>query len=121
MNGAWLDIRVWAVVLAVSVLGTVTTLVYYYLGRQGVGTVRKRVPQITEERWDRAEHLYEEHGSKLLFLSALPGIGILLQSAAGALGIGLLIYLVWVLIGRLVRNLALLLLFDRALGLFVGG
>ena len=121
MIGTLLDIKVWAVILALSALGTVTTLVYYYLGKEGASAVQERVPQITEERWDRAEHLYEEHGSKLLFLSALPLVGVLLQSAAGAVGVGLAVYFVWVWIGRLVRNWVLLLLFDQALGLFVGG
>ena len=118
--GQLLDIKVWLVVLAISALGTVATLAYYYLGKQGVRAVLERAPQITEERWDRAEHLYEKHGSKLLFLSALPVVGAVLESAAGALGVGLAVYVVWVLVGRLVRNWMLLLLFDQALGLFVG-
>ena len=118
---AFLDIKLWAVVAAVSALGTVTTLAYYYLGREGARTVQERVPQITQEQWDRAEYLYEEHGSKLLFLSALPVVGVLLQSAAGAVGIGLAVYFVWVLTGRLVRNWVLLLFFNQALGLFVIG
>lgn len=121
MSSTLFDIKLWGVVVAVSVLGTVTTLAYYYLGKRGARAVQERVPQITEERWDRAEHLYKEHGSKLLFLSALPVVGVLLQSAAGAVGIGLAVYFVWVLTGRLVRNWALLLLFNQALGLFVGG
>jgi membrane protein YqaA with SNARE-associated domain len=120
MIGVLLDIRMWLLVLAISALGTVTTLAYYYLGKKGAKAVQQRVPQITEERWDRTEHLYEEYGSKLLFLSALPGVGMVLQSAAGALGVGLAVYVVWVLIGRLVRNWVLFLLFDQALGLFVG-
>ena len=120
MMGQLLDIKIWLVVLAFSVLGTVTTLAYYYLGKRGGKAVQDRVPQITEERWDRAEQLYEEYGSKLLFLSALPVVGVLLQSAAGALGVGLAVYVVWVLIGRLVRNWVLFLVFEQALGLFVG-
>ena len=118
--GQLLDIKMWLVVLVISVLGTVTTLAYYYLGKRGARAVQDRVPQITEERWDRAEHLYEEYGSKLLFLSALPVVGLLLHSAAGALGVGLAVYVIWVLLGRLVRNWVLFLLFEQALGLFVG-
>ena len=121
MIGALLDIKMWAVILVVSALGTATTLAYYYLGREGARAVQERVPQITEDRWDQAEGLYQEHGSKLLVLSALPVLGVLLQSAAGAVGIGLAVYLVWVLTGRLVRNWVLLLLFNQALGVFVSG
>ena len=118
--GLVLDIKIWLVVLAVSALGTVATLTYYYLGRQGAEAVKARLPQITEERWDRVEHLYEQHGSKLLFLSALPVLGVLLQSAAGVAGMGLTVYIAWVLIGRLVRNSVLVLLFEQTLGLFLG-
>ena len=86
-----LDIKVWSVILAISALGTAATLTYYYLGKQGARALLERVPQITEERWDRAEHLYEKHGSKLLFLSTVPVVGALLESAAGALGVGLIV------------------------------
>jgi membrane protein YqaA with SNARE-associated domain len=120
MIGVLLDIKIWLVVLAISGLGTVTTLAYYYLGKQGAKAVQQHVPQITDERWDRAQHLYEEYGSKLLLLSSLPMVGVVLQSAAGALGMGLVVYVVWVLIGRLVRNWALVILFNQTLGLFVG-
>ena len=120
MIDVFFDIKLWAVILAISALGTITTLAYYFLGKKGARAVQERVPQITDERWDRAEHLYEEHGSKLLFLSALPVAGVVLQSAAGAVGVGLAVYFVWVLTGRLVRNWVLFLLFEQTLGLFVG-
>jgi membrane protein YqaA with SNARE-associated domain len=115
-----LDIRAWLAVLIVSVLGTAATLTYYYLGKEGVHAVMKRVPQITEERWDRAQRLYGKVGSKLLFLSSVPMVGALLETAAGALGTGLIVYLVWVLVARVVRNWILLLVFDQTLRLFSG-
>jgi membrane protein YqaA with SNARE-associated domain len=115
-----LDIRIWLVVLAVSALGTGAALAYYYLGRKGVHAVMERLPQITEERWDRATRLYQKVGSALLFLSGVPLIGALLQTAAGALGVGLIAYVVWVLLGRVVRNWILLLLFDQTLQILAG-
>jgi membrane protein DedA with SNARE-associated domain len=120
MTGHLLDIKIWLIVLAISAMGTAATSTYYYLGKRGARAVLERVPQITEDRWKRAEQLYEEHGSKLLFLSAVPIVGVVLQSAAGALGMGLLVYLIWVLAGRLVRNWVIVLLFDQTLRLFVG-
>lgn len=115
-----LNINVWLVVLIVSGLGTAATLVYYYLGREGVHAVMERPPQITEERWDRATRLCQKVGSAHLFLSGVPLVGALLQTAAGALGVGLTAYVVWVLLGRVVRNWILLLLFDQTLQMLTG-
>lgn len=115
-----LDIKVWLVVLIVSALGTAATLAYYYLGREGGRAVMDRLPQITPERWDRATNLYQRVGSRLLVLSSVPVIGAVLQAAAGALGVGLDVYIVWVLLSRVLRNWILLLLFDQTLQLFSG-
>jgi membrane protein YqaA with SNARE-associated domain len=115
-----LDIKAWLVVLIASALGTGAALAYYYLGKEGVHAVMERLPQITEDRWDRATHLYHEVGSRLLILSSVPVIGALLQTAAGAMGVGLTAYVVWVLLSRVLRNWILLLLFDQTLQLFAG-
>lgn len=115
-----LDIKTWLAVLIVSVLGTAATLTYYYLGREGAHAVMKRVPHITEERWERAQRIYSKVGSKLLFLSGVPMVGALLETAAGALGTGLTVYLVWVLVARVVRNWILLLVFEQTLRIFSG-
>ncbi len=115
-----LDPKIWVLVIAASTLGTSASLAYYYLGKKGADEVLARYPQIGRERWDRVQHLYRDHGSPLLVLSLLPMVGLLIESAAGAFGIRLAIYLCWVLIGRVLRNWLLLLFFDQTARLLVG-
>ncbi len=115
-----LNVRIWLLVLVASALGTTATLAYYYLGKRGGEAVLERFPQIGRDRWDRAQELYQDHGSGLLFFSLVPWVGILLTSAAGAFGIALTTYFFWVLLGRLARNWMILLLFDQTLGLLLG-
>ncbi len=110
-----LEVKVWVLVVGLSVLGTLATLAYYYLGRQGYEAVLERFPQIQREQWDRVHSLYDRHGSALLFLSSVPVIGILFTTAAGAFGIQILTFVLWVLVGRLTRNVLVFVLFDQAL------
>jgi membrane protein YqaA with SNARE-associated domain len=115
-----LNLKIWLLVLIISVLGTIVTLAYYYLGKQGVRAVLARFPQLKHAQWDRVQHLYEEHGSGLLFFSSLPVVGVLFTAVAGAVDIGLATYFLWVLLGRMFRNWIILLLFDQTLVLFFG-
>lgn len=115
-----LDIKMWLVILIVSALGAIVTLAYYYLGKEGAEAVFSRFPQIDTERWSRVQHLYEKHGSGLLFLTFIPMAGVLLSTAAGAFGVSLWVYLFWVWIGRVARNWVLVQIFDQALAVLVG-
>lgn len=114
------DLKLWLLMLLVSVLGTIAPLTYYAVGKRGTHAVLERFPQVTEERWERAHRLYEKHGVGLAFLTAIPMIGIVLSAAAGAFGIRLVSFAAWVLAGRLIRNLLVLLLFDTALQIVIG-
>jgi len=118
--GLLLEAKIWLLVLIVSLLGTVVTLAYYYLGKQGVKAVLERFPQLKEDQWDRVQQLYQEHGSGLLFFSSLPIVGVLFATVAGAVGIGLATYFLWVLLGRVLRNWTILLLFNQTVVLFLG-
>lgn len=120
MRGSILEVKLWLLVLGLSILGAVATLAYYYLGKKGYEAVLKRFPQIKREQWDRVHSLYERYGSILLVLSSIPIFGILFTTAAGALGIRVVVFFLWVLLGRLARNLGMVLLLDQAVELFLG-
>ena len=109
------DLRIWGVVLAISVLGMGAALVPYYLGRRGIAAVMARFPHLKEEQLKRVEVLYAKHGSALLFFSFLPMLGVLLAAGAGIVGIQRSSFAIWVLIGRIVRNAILLVLLDQGL------
>jgi membrane protein YqaA with SNARE-associated domain len=110
---------IWLLILIVSALGTCVTLAYYYLGKQGADAFLERFPKLRHEQWDRVQRLYKEHGSALLFLASLPWIGILFAAVAGAVGIRLVTYLVWVLLGRVVRNWIILMIATGTVSLLI--
>lgn len=112
-----LEVKVWVLLIVFSVVGTVATLAYYYLGKEGYEAVLKRFPELKPEQWVRVSSLYDRYGAILLFLSSIPVVGVLLTTVAGAVGIRAMVFFLWVLAGRLARNVALLLLFNEALGL----
>jgi membrane protein YqaA with SNARE-associated domain len=112
-----LDPRAWLLLVLFSILGVVTSLAVYELGRQGVRALRSRFPRITPEQWDRARELYEKCGSWALLLTALPVAGVVPAAAAGRFGIGLAEFFVWALIGKLVRNWAFLVIVVEVVSL----
>jgi membrane protein YqaA with SNARE-associated domain len=94
----------WLVVVLLTVLGMVGNFALYQLGKRGLGPVRERLPRITPEQWQRVGRLYQERGSWILLLSAVPVLGALLTTGAGAFGVTPLAFLFWVMIAKLVRN-----------------
>jgi membrane protein YqaA with SNARE-associated domain len=101
--GAWLP------VLLFSAVGSAGNLAEYYLGRGGADVLTSGTSKITPERWQQIEGLYQKFGAPLLLLSAVPGLGLPLTTAAGAVGVGRTEFLVWVFIGKIVRNWLLVL------------
>ena len=116
----FLDVTNWLVILLISILGTVAALSFYYLGKRGTEAVLARFPQLKEERWEKVQALYQEHGTGLLLLSSIPMIGGLLIAAAGAFGIGVFTFFLWVLVSRIARNWLIVLLFDQTLRFLLG-
>jgi len=89
-----LDLNIWLLVILANIVGSVLTLTYYYLGQQGIEAVLARFPQIEEERWERVQQSYRQRGVGLLFFSFIPMLGLLLETAAGAAGIGVFPFLI---------------------------
>lgn len=112
-----LDPQAWLLVASFSMLGVISNLALYKIGSQGVDAVRSHFPRLRPEQWDRARELYEERGSWVLLLTALPVAGTVLTTAAGAFGVGLTEFILWVLLGKLVRNWALVVILAQGLGL----
>lgn len=108
---------IWLLVLVLSVAGVATALVPYYVGKRGIEAVVARFPRIEEERLQRVDGLYREHGSGLLFFSFVPMLGVLLTAGAGVVGVEMSTFVLWVLVGRALRNSILLVLIDQGLRL----
>ena len=108
---------IWLLVLVLSVAGVGTALVPYYVGKRGIEAVVARFPRLEKERLRRVDGLYREHGSGLLFFSFVPMLGVLLTAGAGIVGVEISTFVLWVLVGRTLRNSILLVLVDQGLRL----
>jgi membrane protein DedA with SNARE-associated domain len=109
------DLRLWGVVLVLSVIDTAAALVPYYVGKRGSQAVMARYPQLQRERLERIQRLYQEHGSGFLFFCFLPLLGVLLAAGAGIAEIQVTAFIPWVLGGKTVRWATILVLFDLTL------
>jgi membrane protein YqaA with SNARE-associated domain len=98
------DLRVWEVVAIVSLLEVGGALIPYHVGKHGLDGVLVRFPGLKQERLDRVQTLYRERGSGVLFFSFVPVFGTLLSAAAGVVSMQLSTFVLWVLLGRTVRN-----------------
>jgi membrane protein YqaA with SNARE-associated domain len=104
------DPRLWLLVLLVSALGTFSTLAFYYLGKRGKEEIFERFPQLEGERWERIEAAFQRWGARALILSGVPGVGTVLPAAAGVFNIKRSAFLLWVFLGKMLRNWLLVLI-----------
>ena len=98
----------WLLVVLISLLGALTELAFYKLGQEGMEAVTARLPRIKAEQWDRASELFEKWGTWILLLSGVPGLGMVLVTAAGAFGVRVVEFILWATIGKVLRNWILL-------------
>lgn len=105
-----LNLRAWLLVLLLSTLGLVTRLALYKLGKGGAQAVLDRLPQLKAEQWERGQSLLEARGPWIVVLAGVPGLGIVFSTAAGALGVRVLAFVLWVTVGLLARYWILLLI-----------
>jgi membrane protein YqaA with SNARE-associated domain len=111
----------WLLVGVVSVLGALGNLALYYLGQRGSGAVFERFPGLEGERWERIGAYYHRYGAKLLILSAVPGLGTVLTTGAGAFDVERYAFLFWVIVGKALRNWVIVLFAAVGFrGLFAG-
>jgi membrane protein YqaA with SNARE-associated domain len=94
----------WLLVLLFSLLGVIGNLALYRLGKGGIEAVQSRFSRIKPEKWQRAQELYEKRGSWILVISGIPVVGLTLTTVAGAFGVRIVPFVIWVMIGKLLRN-----------------
>ena len=104
------ELWAWLLVILVSLLGAVGNLTLYKLGKEGQEAVASRFPRIDLARFRRAGELFQKRGSWILLLSSVPGLGLLLSTAAGAFGVETHEFLLWVMVAKMVRNWLLLII-----------
>jgi membrane protein YqaA with SNARE-associated domain len=114
------ELWAWLLVIVLSALGVVGNLTLYKLGKEGQEAVASRFPRIDPARWKRASELFESRGSWILLLSFLPGLGVVLSTAAGAYGFRSPEFVIWVLIAKFFRNWLLLIILANFYYLVAG-
>jgi membrane protein YqaA with SNARE-associated domain len=112
--------KLWLLILVISALGTVINLAQYYVGKRGTEAIFARFPNLEGERWERIEKSFRRWGARLLLLVGVPGLGIALTMAAGAFAIQRSAFLLWVFMGKVLRNVALAFLFYSGYQLIEG-
>ena len=93
----------WMVVLILTVIGVAGSLPTYYLGREGMPTIREKYPQVPEERWKQVEGWFERYGALILLLTVLPGFGTIIPPIAGANGVKLVFFVLMIGLAKLIR------------------
>lgn len=102
----------WLLVITISVIGSFGNVGLYYVGKGGSQSVFSHYPQLDGDSWDHVGDLYQEHGGRILIFSGLPTLGLLLTTAAGAVGIKLYSFFFWVVLSKTIRNWLLVLFFG---------
>lgn len=110
----------WLLVILLSALGVAGNLTLYKLGQKGQEAVASRFPHIDPARWKRAGELFETRGSWILLSTCLPGLGMVLSTAAGAYGVRTHAFVLWVMIAKMARNWLLLIIVANLYHLVVG-
>ena len=103
------DLRFWSLVIAFTALSLIGSVTKYQLGKKGLPVVQERFPQVGEERWDKAGTYIDIWGAPALLLVGIPGLGLTLTTMAGAYGVNFNQFLIWVFLGKFLRNILLVL------------
>jgi membrane protein YqaA with SNARE-associated domain len=103
---------IWLAFALLTVTGTLNSLIGYQVGKQGLGAIQKRFPNLGARQLDQARVLCTRRGPGVLVLSGAPVLGGILALTAGLLHTELRTFLPWVALGKLARNVVLLALME---------
>ena len=99
----FMDWRIWAVVIILTVLTLIFSVTKYRLGKSGFDTLKEHYPQVSDERWARVDNYFQRWGAFVVFFSFLPLLAWIIPPAAGAYGIRFAPFLIWAFIAKMVR------------------
>lgn len=106
------DPEVWILVLLIAAVSMVGALAKYQFGKSGVEAILAKYPQIGEERLERVHRLFDQHGTYILLLSALPIVATALTTGAGAFGVPRRPFVIYVGLAKIIRYWVLILFFG---------
>jgi membrane protein DedA with SNARE-associated domain len=115
------DLGLWGMVVIISLVGVLTKLVYFKIGKEGREAILDHIPKLEPERLEDIEERFLNGGSRLLLLSSIPGLGSAIAASAGLLHTPLLTFILLVLISNLIRNSLVIVIFGQGVKLLSGG
>jgi membrane protein DedA with SNARE-associated domain len=112
------DLRLWMIVILVTVIGLLEKLAIYRAGQRSVETELSDVLGYNQERQARYEELFRTRGAYILLLASIPGIGAAMSAVAGFVSVALAPFVIWVTISNLIRNWLIVLFTGQLASLF---
>ena len=112
-----LEPRIWVLIIILTLLGTTFSLAKYSVGNNGFDAILDRFPILGRERLERFGELYDQHGSMVLLLAAIPGIDTIVSTVAGAIGINRTTFILWITTAKLIRFWLIALVLTGAINL----
>jgi membrane protein DedA with SNARE-associated domain len=112
------DVRLWMIVILVTVIGLIEKLAIYRAGQRSVETELSDVLGYSQERQARYEEMFRTRGAYILLLASIPGIGAAMSAVAGFVGVALAPFVIWVTISNLIRNWLIVLFTGQLASLF---
>ncbi len=103
-----LGYNIWLSFLAATVGNYLGAVLNYYMGYKGGQFVLSRYFKVSPENMQKTKALYERWGAPILIFSWVPFVGDPLTVVAGFFQLNLVIFSVWVALGKALRNLAVL-------------
>ena len=116
MSEPLLDWRAWAFIIFLSAISLVGSVAKYKLGQMGMPKVKEKLSHISAEKWEQVEGWFQRYGAPSLLLASIPGLGTLLPPLAGANGTKILTFILFMFLGKFVRNW--LIFYPLFLGVF---
>ena len=111
------DFGLWSMVVIISLVGVLTKLVYFSIGKGGREAILDHIPKLEPERLESIEERYANGGSRILLLSSIPGLGSAIAASAGLFHTPLLTFILLVFISNLMRNGLVLVVFGQGIKL----
>lgn len=99
---------IWGVLVVATAGNVLGSVVNYWLGKGAGGWALKKWIRVEPERLARAQAIYSRWGAPVLLLAWVPVIGDPLTVVAGIFRLQFLIFLVYVLVGKILRYAVLL-------------
>lgn len=113
-----LGYNVWGVTLVATAGNYCGALTNYYVGKWGADFFLSRYITIKPETWAKATAFYQRWGRIALFFSWVPIIGDPLTAVAGALDVNLRTFTFWVVLGKFLRYVVLLVIVQQVVTLW---